>query len=116
MSMTEENPILAIRTVANGFYEGFNPVVSMVTKMLIALLVTALVAYPLAAGEMIGLALGISCHRDGQPMTMVLMLASVSKTMFLGWREDRSRISRRPAPKTGSCPAGMDLSAGRKSG
>ena len=51
MSISEETSPLDIHTVSRGFYEGFNPVVSMTTKLIVVLLVVALITYPQEAGE-----------------------------------------------------------------
>ena len=45
---------LDIRTVRQGFYEGFNPVVTMAAKLIIVALVAVLVLFPEASGEKIG--------------------------------------------------------------
>ncbi|NNJ67664.1 MAG: BCCT family transporter [Boseongicola sp.] len=45
---------LNIRTVSAGFYEGFNPIVSMSAKFLIALIVTLLLAWPDASAHALG--------------------------------------------------------------
>lgn len=54
MSMSENRPVLNIRTVSKGFYEGFNPAVSVIAKLLLMLLAITLISYPQAAGDIIG--------------------------------------------------------------
>lgn len=46
MTLVPENPPLFIKTVVSGFYRGFNPVVSITTKVLVSCLVIGLIAFP----------------------------------------------------------------------
>ena len=46
MTLAPENPPLFIKTVTSGFYSGFNPVVSITTKVLVSCLVIGLIAFP----------------------------------------------------------------------
>ena len=51
MSTSEDTLILNIRTVSQGLYTGFNPIVSMITKLIVIILVVALITHPTAASE-----------------------------------------------------------------
>jgi len=46
MALVDDIPPITIKTVRSGFYQGFNPVVSITTKCVVSLLVIALIAFP----------------------------------------------------------------------
>lgn len=72
--MTELSKILAIQTVQNGYYEGFNPIVSITTKALIVLLVIVLIIAPVGSSAALASLKSATLHYFGA--WYILLLAS----------------------------------------